>query len=326
MLTGGRGIWPTPRRGLMSRWPPNWNGRPAGRKRAGGLAAAAAFLERAAALTPDPARRAARALAAARPRSRRARSARRGACWTWPRPGRSDEPQRARAELLRARLTFGTNRGNDAPPLLLKAARRLEPIDVGLARGTYLDALTAAMFAGRLASPGGSTLEVAGAARGRATAAGPAAPARSAPGRPGRATSPRGTRRPCRCCGRRWPPSIGHAHRRGAALAVAGLRRGQASVGRRPVGLFSRRHLQLAREAAPSASCPVASACAPTLLLFAGELAAAAALIDETRRRSKSHRRPAWPYGALQPGRVPRQPGHRGRPHCADHGGRHPAR
>lgn len=35
MLTGGRGIWPTPRRGLMSRWPPNWNVRPAGRKRAG---------------------------------------------------------------------------------------------------------------------------------------------------------------------------------------------------------------------------------------------------------------------------------------------------
>src|SRR6202008_3567844 len=59
----------------------------------------------------------------------------------------------------------GANRGNDAPPLLLKAARRLEPIDAGLARDTYLDALTAALFAGRLASPGGSSREVSEAAR-----------------------------------------------------------------------------------------------------------------------------------------------------------------
>src|SRR5260370_25923389 len=79
--------------------------------------------------------------------------------------GPRDEPQRARADLLRARLPFGANRGNDAPPLLLKAAKRLEPIDAGLARGTYLEALNAALFAGRLASPGGSSREVSEAAR-----------------------------------------------------------------------------------------------------------------------------------------------------------------
>ena len=56
------------------------------------------------------------------------------------------------------------SRGSDASPLLLKAAKRLEPIDVGLARATYLDALVAADFASRLASPGGSLPEVACAA------------------------------------------------------------------------------------------------------------------------------------------------------------------
>ena len=60
--------------------------------------------------------------------------------------------QRAQAEVLRARIAFATNRGSDAPPLLLAAARRLEPLDVPLARETYLDALTAALFTGRLAA------------------------------------------------------------------------------------------------------------------------------------------------------------------------------
>src|SRR4029077_16085892 len=62
--------------------------------------------------------------------------------------------QRARAELLRARISFSTRRGGEAPALLVAAATRLEPFDVLLARETYLDALSAAVFAGRLA--GGS--------------------------------------------------------------------------------------------------------------------------------------------------------------------------
>ena len=117
--------------------------------------------------------------------------------------GPLDESQRARADRLRARLTFGANRGNDAPPLLLKAAKRLEPIDVGLARATYLDALNAALFAGRLASPGGSSPEVSRAAR---AAPRPSHPPRARPicswtGLP--CTSPRGTRRQLPSCGGR---------------------------------------------------------------------------------------------------------------------------
>ena len=121
--------------------------RSAGRAQArGGLAAAAAFLERAAALTPDRARRATRALAAAAAEVQAGAFEAAGRLLDMAEAGPLDESQRARADLLRARLTFGANRGNDAPPLLLKAARRLEPIDAGLARGTYLDALTAAMI------------------------------------------------------------------------------------------------------------------------------------------------------------------------------------
>ena len=57
-----------------------------------------------------------------------------------------------------------TSRGGNAPLLLVRAAERLAPVDPGLSRATYLDALSAAMFAGHLASPGGGALEVARAA------------------------------------------------------------------------------------------------------------------------------------------------------------------
>src|SRR5918997_4598143 len=63
--------------------------------------------------------------------------------------GALDEPQRARAERLRARLAFAQRRGSDAPPLLLQAARRLEPHDPEVAYETYLEALGAALSTGR---------------------------------------------------------------------------------------------------------------------------------------------------------------------------------
>jgi DNA-binding CsgD family transcriptional regulator len=62
-----------------------------------------------------------------------------------------DELQRARLERLRAEIAFARTRGSEAPALLLDAARRLEPLDAAMARETHLEAMTAAMFAGRLA-------------------------------------------------------------------------------------------------------------------------------------------------------------------------------
>jgi hypothetical protein len=135
--------------------------RSAGRAQArGGLAAAAAFLERSAMLTLDPALRAKRALAAAQAKVGAGAFDAALTLQAMAEAGPLDELQHARVDLLRAQLAFVSSRGSDAPPLLLKAAKRLEPIDVGLSRSTYLDALSAAMFAGRLASPGGSVLEV----------------------------------------------------------------------------------------------------------------------------------------------------------------------
>jgi DNA-binding CsgD family transcriptional regulator len=129
--------------------------RAAGRAQArGGVAAAAAFLERAAALTLDPARRSRRALAAAQSEYEAgALDAALGVLAT-AEAGPLNEFQRAQAELLRARVTFASSRGSDAPPLMLKAAKRFERIDPALARETYLEALNAALVAGPLASGG----------------------------------------------------------------------------------------------------------------------------------------------------------------------------
>ena len=123
--------------------------RSAGRAQArGGAAAAAAFLERAAALTLDPARRAGRALAAAQGKYRAgAFDGALGLLGT-AEAGPPDELRQARADLLRGLIAFSSSRGTDAPPLLLKAARQFEPVDPRLARETYLDALAAATFAG----------------------------------------------------------------------------------------------------------------------------------------------------------------------------------
>jgi DNA-binding CsgD family transcriptional regulator len=139
--------------------------RSAGRAQArGGLAAAAAFLERSAALTLELARRVERALAAAQAKYQAGAFEAALGLLAATEAEPLDELQRARADLLRAQIAFALSPGNDAPPLFLKAAKRLELLDVRLARETYLDALAAALFAGRLASAGG-LLEVAEAAR-----------------------------------------------------------------------------------------------------------------------------------------------------------------
>jgi DNA-binding CsgD family transcriptional regulator len=141
-------------------------------QRRGGLAAAAAFLERATLLTPDATRRSERALAAAQATHQAGSPDAALRLLAMAEAGPVDELQRARADVLRAQIAFATSRGGDAPPLLLKAARRLEPLDARRARDTHLDALSAALFVGRLTTDGG-VLEAARAARAAPAAAQP---------------------------------------------------------------------------------------------------------------------------------------------------------
>ena len=121
----------------------------------GGLAAAAAFLERAAELTPEPARRARRALAAAQSKQRAGAPDAALRLLAVAEAGPLDELDQAQAQLLHAQVTFAVTRGGDAPQLLLEAAKRLEPLDGALARETYLDAFAAALFADQLARGSG---------------------------------------------------------------------------------------------------------------------------------------------------------------------------
>src|SRR5215211_4139647 len=138
--------------------------RSAGRARArGGLAAAAAFLRRSVALTRDPARRVDRALAAAQASLHAGAFDAALGSLAAAEIGTLDEFRRARSDLLRGQIA-SASAGTEAAAQLLKAARRLEPIDPGLARETYLDAWGAALFAGPLAS-GGDLLDVSRAAR-----------------------------------------------------------------------------------------------------------------------------------------------------------------
>ena len=140
--------------------------RSAGRAQArGGIAAAAAFLQRSGELTVDPARRAERALAAARA------SFQAGAFETalglvaTAEAGPLDEFQRAWVDLVRGQLAFASGLASNAPPLLLKAARRLELIDLDLARETYLTAWGAASVATGQPAGRGVLLEICRAVR-----------------------------------------------------------------------------------------------------------------------------------------------------------------
>ena len=141
----------------------------------GGLSAAAAFLQRAAELTPDRAMRVERLLAAAQVKLDVADAASASELLAAAELGPVDELQRARLQRLGAQIAFASRRGRDAPPLLLEAARRLDPLDAAMARETYLEAIASAMFAGRLGT-GPDEREVAEAARAsnRVPALGPA--------------------------------------------------------------------------------------------------------------------------------------------------------
>ena len=256
--------------------------RSAGRAQArGGLAAAAAFLERACALTPEPARRARRALAAAQAQHQAGAFEPALRLVAIAESGPLNELERAQVELLRGQIAFALNRSSDAPPLLLKAAKRLEPLDQRLARETYLEALTAVLFPAHLA-PGTRVLETARGAR--------AAPPSSQPPRPSDLLL----------------DGLALLITDGYAAGAPTLRRAvdayrdedmSGGKGRRWLWLASRvaaflwddeawdvlsaRFVQLARDAGALSVLPLALTTRTGIHLFAGRLAMAASLVDE---------------------------------------------
>lgn len=274
--------------------------RSAGRAQArGGLSAAAAFLQRSVALTLEPARRSDRALAAAHANLQAGALDAVSGLLATAEAGPLDELQCARVDLLRAELAFVSRRGRDAPPLLLKAAARLEHLDVGLARETYLDALSAAMFSGRLADPECGVLEVS-----RAALAAPRAPN-----------------------SHRAPDllldGLAALFSEGYAVAVPILQRALRAFGvdmsaaeeLRWLWLacvsaiqlwdderweaLSNRHVQLAREAGALSELPLALSSRIYMHLFAGRLTSAGSMIEEVRAATEATGGDLTPYGAL---------------------------
>jgi DNA-binding CsgD family transcriptional regulator len=274
--------------------------RSAGRAQArGGLAAAAAFLERAAALTPDPAQRAERALAAAQAKIQAGAFEAAVKLLGIAEAAPLGELQRARADLLRAQLAFAASQGSDAPPLLLKAAKRLEPIDADLARVTYLDAMMAALFACRLASPDGDMQEVAAAAR----AAPPPSHAPSAPDLllDGLAAhfsegASAGTPILQRALSAFDRETSAEEDLRGLSLAfTVAMNMWDADRSE----MLSNRYVQLTREAGALSELPLALTQHAHVLFLAGELDAAASLVEEVQVATEATGSTFEPYAAM---------------------------
>jgi DNA-binding CsgD family transcriptional regulator len=274
--------------------------RSAGRAQArGGLAAAAAFLERSVRLTPDPKRRALRALTAAQAKHLAGAPDAAVGLLATAEAGPLDELGRARVDMLRAQIAFASSRGSDAPPLLLRAATRLEPLDAELARDTYLEALSAAEFAGSLAH-GSGVLDVA-----QATRAAPPAP--SAP----RASD-------------LLLDGLTTRFTQGYAAAAPMLKQAlnayrSADIPREEElrwiwlpcrtavdlwddeawDVLASRHVELAREAGALAALPLALSMRMSVHTYTGGLAAASTLIEELQAATEATGTQLPPYGAL---------------------------
>jgi len=273
--------------------------RSAGRARArGGLAAAAAFLERATVLSVGSPRRTERALAAASAKIKAGEFAAARDLLSVAESGSPDDFQQARIDLMEAELALLTNRGSDAPSLLLKAARRLESIDADLSRATYLQALSSGYFAGRLAT-GGGAVEVARAA----------------------ATTPPPTHAP-RASDFLLDGLVAHYNsgydaglpilRKGLQAFSAGMPDDEELRWHWVAGIVARhvwdderwhslseRHVQLARSVGALSELPVALNSRAFMLLFAGDLTGAAALIQELQPAIEATGTRLAPYAAL---------------------------
>ncbi|HEX6740126.1 MAG TPA: LuxR C-terminal-related transcriptional regulator, partial [Vicinamibacteria bacterium] len=274
--------------------------RSAGRAQArGGLAAAAAFLERAAALTVDPPHRAERALAAAQATYQAGAFDAALRLLTGAEAGPLAELQHARADLLRGQIAFASSRGSDAPPLLLKAAKRLEPLDIGLARETYLEALSAAMYAGRFLI-GGGLREAAEAARAAPAAAQPPnAPDLLLDGLALLITQGYAAATPT--LKRALSAFSSEGISRSEALRWLWLACATAVRLWNDEGwdLLSARHVQLARDAGALGVLPIALNQRAGLHLYQGDFAAVAALIEEARAITEATGSRLPPYASL---------------------------
>jgi DNA-binding CsgD family transcriptional regulator len=200
--------------------------------------------------------------------------------------------------LLGADLAFVANRSSDAPSLLLKAAKRLEPIDADLARATYLQALCSAMFAGRL-SLGGGVLEVA-----RDVEAAP--PPTSAPRAPdflldglvahyntGYAAGLAMLRRALDVFG--WGMSVEEQLR---WYWVVDIVAGHVWDDDR-WHVLTHRHVQLARDVGALSELPMALNARAFILLFAGDLVEVAALVQELQAVTEATGIKLAPYAGM---------------------------
>jgi DNA-binding CsgD family transcriptional regulator len=264
-----------------------------------GLAAAAAFLTRATELTVLPAARIRRALAAASAHVQAGAFDTAGTLLSIARAGPVDELQRAQADLISAQMAFASSRGSEATLLMLAAAQRLQPLDLQLTRQTYLDAFSAAQFAARL-NDGVGVVEVAGAARSaprrpddEPTAgdllldafvaltedyASAVPVGRNALARLRSDTNPTGERL-------RWLWQ-------GCVLALELWDDESAYI-------LSERHLQVARKTGALSELPLALGSHTPILVFRGEIAAAASLAEEARSVLEAAGIAEAPYGAL---------------------------
>jgi DNA-binding CsgD family transcriptional regulator/tetratricopeptide (TPR) repeat protein len=267
----------------------------------GCLATAGAYLQRAVALSVDPARRTDRAISAAEGKIRNGAFDTAIDLLAIAQNGRVTDLQQARIDLVRAQLAHVTDRGGEAPSLLLKAAKRLEAVDVNLARATYLDALSAAVFAGRFSAPGGGVRDVAQAAAVAPPATGPIlrtldllldsmaasyAADRGSSGVPS-----------LREALSRFGEGMGADEElRWIWMACLAAMR---TLDDRRWDEVSTRHVQLARGAGALSELPLALNSRTFVLVLAGNFGAASALADETEAVQRAIGSNLAPYGAL---------------------------
>jgi DNA-binding CsgD family transcriptional regulator len=198
--------------------------------------------------------------------------------------GPIDNTGRARIDLLRAQISHNSSHGNEALPLLLAAARQLEPLDGPLARATYLDALAAAVFAGRLASgPGPGMRQVAEAVR--------RAPPAAAPTKADRLLEAMAL-----LCTDGYAASAPLVHGAVQAFGSEGLTLDEAFRSAWIASVFavdlwddlrwdvlSQRHLAVVRNAGALSLLPVALTNRAIFDIHSGDLAEAASLVSESR-------------------------------------------